>query len=227
MQLRWRQPRHRGMAPAFRARRIRPQLPRMEGELRAEDIRPPQPLLVRLPRLAQKPLPPGSLLCTVGEGFDIDSYASPPDGLCTITVFDSLYTPEGSKLTPPYNEDFELFLDAARGSEKTEYAIGFDANSTTRNDTAMELLVRNITTTNFLDYFWERNRVFHYAQVNAPLRSTAMNAATSVEYAARSLQMISSLMDYKKSPTDRPSYTIIFHTLYSNRNGELVAEKLR
>ncbi|KAL3224101.1 hypothetical protein MRX96_026686 [Rhipicephalus microplus] len=174
-----------------------------------------------------RPLPPGSLLCTVSEGFDVDSYVPAPDGLCAITVFDSLYTPDGSKLTPPYNEDFELFLDTARGSEITEYAIGFDANSTMRNDTAMELLVRNRTTTNFLDYFWERNRIYHYAQVNAPIRSTTMSAATSVEYAARGLEMISSLMYYKKSPKDRPSYTIIFHTVYSNRNGELIAEKLR
>ncbi|XP_049268941.1 uncharacterized protein LOC119382045 [Rhipicephalus sanguineus] len=179
------------------------------------------------PPTSKRPLPPGSLLCTVSEGFDMSSYVPAPDGLCAITVFDSLYTPDGSKLTPPYNEDFELFLDSARGSQKTEYAIGFDANSTMRNDTAMELLVRNMTTTNFLDYFWERNRIYHYAQVNAPLRSTTMSAATSVEYAARSLQMISSLMYYKKSPTDRPSYTIIFHTLYSDRNGELVAQRLR
>ncbi|KAL1443008.1 hypothetical protein MTO96_046140 [Rhipicephalus appendiculatus] len=76
---------------------------------------------------AERPLPPGSLLCTVSEGFDMSSYVPAPDGLCAITVFDSLYTPDGSKLTPPYNEDFELFLDTARGSEKTEYALGFDA----------------------------------------------------------------------------------------------------
>ncbi|XP_037568117.2 uncharacterized protein LOC119448989 [Dermacentor silvarum] len=39
--------------------------------------------------------------------------------------------------------------------------------------------------------------------------------------------MISNLVNYKKSPTDRPSYTIVFHTLYSHRNGELIAQKLR
>ncbi|XP_065307374.1 uncharacterized protein [Dermacentor albipictus] len=175
----------------------------------------------------QKPLPPGSLICTVQEDFDVTSYVPAPDGLCTITVFDSLYTPEGSMLIPPYNEDFEVFLETARESEKTEYAIGFDANSTMRNETAMEELVRNATTINFLEYFWEQNHIYHYAQVNAPLRSTTVNAATSVEYAAKSLRMISNLMKFKKSPTDRPSYTIIFHTLYSHLNGELVAQKLR
>ncbi|XP_075543573.1 uncharacterized protein LOC142578036 [Dermacentor variabilis] len=39
----------------------------------------------------QAPLPPGSLLCTLRAGFRRSTYKFPPDGLCTIITFDSLY----------------------------------------------------------------------------------------------------------------------------------------
>ncbi|XP_075741143.1 uncharacterized protein LOC142789997 [Rhipicephalus microplus] len=71
----------------------------------------------------QVPLPPGSLVCTIGQGFDKSTYTFPPDGLCTIIIFDSLYRNNAS-LAPPYPNDFAYFLETARQAERTEFGIG-------------------------------------------------------------------------------------------------------
>ncbi|KAL1475506.1 hypothetical protein MTO96_037242 [Rhipicephalus appendiculatus] len=71
----------------------------------------------------QVPLTPGSLLCTIGQGFDKSTYTFPPDGLCTIIIFDSLYR-KGASLAPPYPQDFEYFLETAKKAQQTEFGIG-------------------------------------------------------------------------------------------------------
>lgn len=68
-----------------------------------------------------------SLLCTVREGFDKRTIVFPPDGLCDIITFDSLFTLNGSRLSPPYKNDFTYFMEIARQHHKTEYGIGINS----------------------------------------------------------------------------------------------------
>ncbi|KAH7953567.1 hypothetical protein HPB49_010120 [Dermacentor silvarum] len=75
---------------------------------------------------AEKPLPPGSLLCTLRDNSMRFNFVFPPDGLCTILMFDSVYTTSGNKLAPPFTKEFQMFLDKAKLSLKTQYGIGID-----------------------------------------------------------------------------------------------------
>ncbi|KAH7940272.1 hypothetical protein HPB52_022592 [Rhipicephalus sanguineus] len=40
--------------------------------------------------------------------------------------FDSLLTQGGNRLAPPYQENFQYFLDTAQQHKSTEYGVGFD-----------------------------------------------------------------------------------------------------
>ncbi|KAH6924917.1 hypothetical protein HPB50_026422 [Hyalomma asiaticum] len=76
--------------------------------------------------ISQIPVPPNALVCVVHEDFNRTSLAFPPDGLCDLTFFDSLLTQGGNTLAPPYQENFQFFLDTARQHGSTEYGVGFD-----------------------------------------------------------------------------------------------------
>ncbi|XP_049522552.1 uncharacterized protein LOC125945040 [Dermacentor silvarum] len=153
------------------------------------------------------PLPPGSLLCTISEGFQRSTYSFPPDGLCSIITFDSLYS-ANQTLAPPYNHDFEYFLETAMHSQKSEFGIAFHQN-TISEDAAVMQLVSNPSTKMYLDELWDRYRIYHYAQVNGSVSFKQVVASKAVSLAAAGLQMISRLMNNKKDPKLRPSYTIV------------------
>ncbi|KAL1470092.1 hypothetical protein MTO96_040673, partial [Rhipicephalus appendiculatus] len=109
------------------------------------------------------PLQPGSLLCTIGQGFDKTTYTFPPDGLCTIITFDSLYR-EGASLAPPYAKDFEYFLETAKKAKQSEFGIAIH-NSIFENATALTQFVSDPSTKKYLDKLWDDYRVYHYALV--------------------------------------------------------------
>ncbi|KAL3224097.1 hypothetical protein MRX96_026683 [Rhipicephalus microplus] len=69
------------------------------------------------------PLPPGSILCTITRGFKKITYTFPPDGLCAIITFDSLYD-AGQTLAPPYKEDFNYFIETSKKYKVSEFGIG-------------------------------------------------------------------------------------------------------
>nr|XP_050041041.2 uncharacterized protein LOC126537970 [Dermacentor andersoni] len=73
----------------------------------------------------QAPLPDGSLLCTLRAGFRRSTYKFPPDGLCTIITFDSLYK-EDYTLAPPYKEDFQYFIETSAQAQISEFGIGIE-----------------------------------------------------------------------------------------------------
>ncbi|KAL3208576.1 hypothetical protein MRX96_038983 [Rhipicephalus microplus] len=64
----------------------------------------------------------GSLLCTVRAGISKDTFLFPPDGLCGIITFDSLY----DSVQNVYNGGLEYFLEIARQHRTTEYAMGIE-----------------------------------------------------------------------------------------------------
>ncbi|KAL3209157.1 hypothetical protein MRX96_009345 [Rhipicephalus microplus] len=68
----------------------------------------------------------GVLLCTLRARLSIRPYIYPDDGVCAITMFNSLFIRGGSTLTPPYESDFQHFLETASHRSKTEYGIGVD-----------------------------------------------------------------------------------------------------
>ncbi|KAL1445364.1 hypothetical protein MTO96_045066 [Rhipicephalus appendiculatus] len=111
----------------------------------------------------QVPLQAGSLLCTIGQGFDKTTYIFPPDGLCTIITFDSLYR-NGASLAPPYAKDFQYFLETAKKAQQSEFGIGIH-QSLIANATAVTQLVSEPSTKKYLDELWEDYGVHHYAHV--------------------------------------------------------------
>ncbi|KAL1482795.1 hypothetical protein MTO96_033543, partial [Rhipicephalus appendiculatus] len=158
------------------------------------------------------PLPPGSLLCTVNGNIN-HSFTFPPDGVCTIITFDSLYW-RNQTLEPPYSEAFQSFLDTAMQFNETEFGIGFHQN-TLSDDVAWTSIVENATTKMYLDELWDRYRIYHYAQVTGTYFFRKLNYSTLVELAVKGLNMISNLMSDKKHGILRPSYTILHFFLLS------------
>ncbi|KAL3224098.1 hypothetical protein MRX96_026684 [Rhipicephalus microplus] len=98
----------------------------------------------------QVPLPPGSLVCTIGQGFDKSTYTFPPDGLCTIIIFDSLYRNNAS-LAPPYPNDFAYFLETARQAERTEFGIGIHQENEVTLDIFIAMAYFRLPNINFRD----------------------------------------------------------------------------
>ncbi|KAL1482747.1 hypothetical protein MTO96_013744, partial [Rhipicephalus appendiculatus] len=155
----------------------------------------------------QVPLPPGSLVCTIGQGFDKSTYTFPPDGLCTIIIFDSLYRKNAS-LAPPYPDDFGYFLETARKAHSTEFGIGIHQSITTNATAAMQL-ASDPSTKKYLYELWEHYEIYHYAQVTENQHFPGYYSVY-VAGAVRGLEMISALTKDKRNPFFRPSYTILF-----------------
>lgn len=174
---------------------------------------------------ALKPLPPGSLLCTLSSGFNKSTYAFPPDGLCAIITFNSLVTVEDGTLTPPYNDDFTYFLETAKSHQTTEYGIGID-HKVCRNFSAMEALAAHNSTKPELEALWDQ-RIYHYGQVNTPLRFNRGDADTFVEHSARGLQVFSTMIHKKRDESNRPSYVILHFPVYSEQWAVKTANMLR
>ncbi|KAL1443559.1 hypothetical protein MTO96_030296, partial [Rhipicephalus appendiculatus] len=139
-----------------------------------------------------------SLFCTVREGFTRQTLVFPPDGLCDIITFDSLFTSSNSSLSPPYRDDFTYFLEVAALHQKTEYGIGISHEGPD-------------TKTN-LDALWDQ-KIYHYAQVNTLVVGAPHHINDRGRGSARGLQMLSTLMNDKKDPVHRPSYTMLHYPL--------------
>ncbi|KAL1481265.1 hypothetical protein MTO96_034560 [Rhipicephalus appendiculatus] len=171
----------------------------------------------------QVPLQPGSLLCTIGQGFKRATYTFPPDGLCTIITFDSLYRKRAS-LAPPYAKDFEYFLKRAKKAKQSEFGIGIH-KSIIANATAATQFVSNPFTKKYLDELWDEYGVYHYALV---AESSAHPGYHSVYVAtvAKALAMVSALMSDRKNPLFRPSYTMLYFWVPSSIAVKIMAQRL-
>ncbi|XP_070392188.1 uncharacterized protein [Dermacentor albipictus] len=159
----------------------------------------------------QAPLPKGSLLCTLGAGFKKSKYTFPPDGLCTIITFHSVYKGDDT-LAPPYKEDFQYFLDTSKQAKKSEFGIGI-AQETCTDRAAMTKLTSNVSTKMHLDELWDRYRIYHYGQVSGSILFRGLVPFVSARLAATGLQMITKIMNDKRHYKLRPSYTILHNWL--------------
>ncbi|XP_070392257.1 uncharacterized protein [Dermacentor albipictus] len=185
----------------------------------------PSPASPSTKKAQRKPGLLGSLLCTVREGFTKSTFQFPPDGLCGIITFDSLFTGSGNTLEPPYNPDLQYFLDTARQHRVTEYAIGLNY-SFCRSEARMKALAANANTKLHLNALWDQ-RVYHYGLVNTPMRLGNSTPAAVVMESARGLKLISDLMKDRKDPMLRPSYTILHFPLHPEVIAPNVSEALR
>ncbi|XP_070390834.1 uncharacterized protein [Dermacentor albipictus] len=149
----------------------------------------------------QAPLPKGSLLCTLGAGFKKSKYTFPPDGLCTIITFHSVYKGDDT-LAPPYKEDFQYFLDTSKQAKYSQFGIGI-AQETCTDRAAMTKLTSNVSTKMHLDELWDRYRIYHYGQ------------------------MITKIMNDKRHYKLRPSYTILHNWLLYRGHAQFIGEALR
>ncbi|KAL3179588.1 hypothetical protein MRX96_037971 [Rhipicephalus microplus] len=168
--------------------------------------------------LPQRPVASNALVCVVHEDFNRTSLAFPPDGLCDLMFFDSLLTKGGNRLAPPYQENFQYFLDTAQQHSSTEYGVGFDYSSII-NAAASTV---SSDEKEHLEYIWE-NRVYHYGSINSPMRSLTM---TNLLALLNKLMEIADLMEDKKSLT-RPIYKAIFLAIQKDTPVKAIAEAVR
>ncbi|XP_054930661.1 uncharacterized protein [Dermacentor andersoni] len=90
----------------------------------------------------------------------------------------------------------------------------------------MRALAANANTKLHLNTLWDQ-RVYHYGQVNTPMRPGGRSPGGLVVESARGLKIISDLMNDRKDPMLRPSYTILHFPLHSEKSAPYVAEALR
>ncbi|XP_037505163.1 uncharacterized protein LOC119381395 isoform X1 [Rhipicephalus sanguineus] len=147
----------------------------------------------------------------------------PPDGLCTITTFCNFI--KGPVVEPirSYNEDFDYFLETAKGHQNTEYGIGIDYDFC-QNHSSVSTLVNSPTTKILLDAFWS-NHVYHFGQVHQLIRDQGLQPEVTGTL-AKCLQMISALMNDKKQSAHRPSYTILHFPLLEPQWSGRIARQL-
>ncbi|XP_070390835.1 uncharacterized protein [Dermacentor albipictus] len=173
----------------------------------------------------QAPLPKGSLLCTLGAGFKKSKYTFPPDGLCTIITFHSVYKGDDT-LAPPYKEDFQYFLDTSKQAKYSQFGIGI-AQETCTDRAAMTKLTSNVSTKMHLDELWDRYRIYHYGQVGGSITFRGLVPLISATLAATGLQMITKIMNDKRHYKLRPSYTILHNWLLYRGHAQFIGEALR
>ncbi|XP_070390861.1 uncharacterized protein [Dermacentor albipictus] len=198
-----------------------------ETETSATMTSPPTVSLTSSPATTptpQRPLPPGSLLCTLREGFTRSTMQFPPDGLCTIITFFNLIKAPVNTLNPTYNDDFTYFLETARSHQDTEYGIGIDYEFC-RDHSRVESFVQEPRAKALFDSLWEQ-RVYHYGQVHQLIRGQDLQPEVTGNL-AQGLQMISSLMNDKKDSVHRPSYTILHFPLLEPAWSRIIARQIR
>ncbi|KAL3224094.1 hypothetical protein MRX96_026681 [Rhipicephalus microplus] len=136
----------------------------------------------------KKPLPLGSLICTVQTPFGNNFAHAPPDGLCTIIMAYPFYGYQAITLDPALYE-FEgvsSILDVAEKQTKTEYGIGIDFNFCgSLHD--MTMLLKDRGTELAMRLLWTK-RVYHYGQINPPL-GRQDNLTTLISNCGKGLQV--------------------------------------
>lgn len=185
----------------------------------------PTPTTARTTTRKARSLLSGSLLCTLGAIDFSGTFIYPLDGVCDLIIFDSLFVAGGNTLRPPYNADFQTFLDTANGHRITAYGIGID-HSFCRNQDRMSDLLGNPKTKKTLDDMWSK-RIHHYGQVNTPVMQASYNPLEYVTQSARGLQMISQLVRDKAVSEGTPSYTVLHYPLMFESMAAGVAQALK
>ncbi|XP_075742696.1 uncharacterized protein LOC142796290 isoform X2 [Rhipicephalus microplus] len=161
----------------------------------------------------KKPLPLGSLICTVQTPFGNNFAHAPPDGLCTIIMAYPFYGYQAITLDPALYE-FEgvsSILDVAEKQTKTEYGIGIDFNFCgSLHD--MTMLLKDRGTELAMRLLWTK-RVYHYGQINPPL-GRQDNLTTLISNCGKGLQMISDVIKRLNNNVALASYTIFSYPLF-------------
>ncbi|KAH8026583.1 hypothetical protein HPB51_022044 [Rhipicephalus microplus] len=145
---------------------------------------------------AEELMQPGSLLCTIGQGFQRTTYTFPPDGLCNIITFDSLYRKHAS-LAPPYPKDFEYFLETAKKHDNLNLASAFIEDP--------------------------KSRVSSLPWRSHP---DGGDKIASEELSAHINDAVSELMSDRINTQSRPSYTILYFWVPSSLAVKLMAQRL-
>lgn len=159
----------------------------------------------------------GTLVCTVGDGFDPD-VISFQDGLCTFIFFDSLYKPGGSTLSRPFKKNFQYFLEKAVGSEKTEYGIGIDYAM--RKDTSF---ATEPATKKQLDELW-KSRIHHYGHINTPAFGVK---ESDIAELIHSIRAIAALMKHKQDLKNKPISTAVLLPIVNERVAKFIVKTMR
>ncbi|KAL1413975.1 hypothetical protein MTO96_030869 [Rhipicephalus appendiculatus] len=163
----------------------------------------------------------GVLLCTLRASLSIRAFVYPDDGVCAITMFNSLFVTGGSTLTPPYKSELVHFLDTASHHNRTQYGIAIDH----KNETFMRALAAQQATKTSLYEMWS-HRVYHYGQVNTPPILTGFDTVHYITQSAKGLQLISQLMKDKADSEDQSSYTVLHYPMMYESMASDVAKAL-
>ncbi|XP_049522553.1 uncharacterized protein LOC125945041 [Dermacentor silvarum] len=139
-------------------------------------------------------------------------------------MFDSVYSGEYA-LAPPYEEDFQYFLETSMQAQNSEFGIGIH-QGTCSDENAMMDIVSNASTKVYLDELWNRYHIYHYGQVSGSIVYKDLLASVAVKFATTGLKMLSRLMDDKRNPILRPSYTILHYWLLTAKYGKFVGRAL-
>ncbi|KAL1430355.1 hypothetical protein MTO96_015063 [Rhipicephalus appendiculatus] len=124
------------------------------------------------------------LVCVYGSGFN-ESLEFPEEGLCDLTVFDSLYKDDRNPWPEP-DQDLLHFLSAARRQRNSQFGLSFDY----RNWRKLSEELSDGNPTKHIDDYWF-DRIYHYGMVDiSPYTETEVEVAKIVALFKRFYELL-------------------------------------
>ncbi|XP_037520704.2 uncharacterized protein LOC119397343 [Rhipicephalus sanguineus] len=140
------------------------------------------------------------LVCVYGSGFN-ESLEFPEEGLCDLTVFDSLYKDDRNPWPEP-DKDLRHFLSAARRQRKSQFGLSFDYTNWRKLSGE---LTDGDPTRNIDDYWFDR--IYHYGMVDiSPYTENEFEVARTVAL----FEKLYELLAEKSYHSGFGQHTIIF-----------------
>ncbi|XP_077547652.1 uncharacterized protein LOC144159863 [Haemaphysalis longicornis] len=101
-----------------------------------------------------------AVICVYGTGFD-EWLQFPEEGMCDMTILDSLYKDGRNPFEGPYENDYDHFIRHAREQTKDQFGLSFDFPNYKKLD---DLMAAN-QVPELIQERWS-DRIFHYAMID-------------------------------------------------------------
>lgn len=145
-------------------------------------------------------------LCTLSDDVDLTVFVFPPDGMCEVIYFDTLYLYFKNVVGKPMTKNLIDFLDYSKAhTNRTQYGVGISFyNYTDMNNL---LLKQNETLYRYLDYL-EDHKANNYAMLDCQDR---FHRSFSVAFF-----MIESFQEYHESKGQRVGFNLV-SSIFDNK----------
>ncbi|XP_049511423.1 uncharacterized protein LOC119464024 [Dermacentor silvarum] len=150
------------------------------------------------------PWPAGKvpLVCAVSNAFGGESNDLPPDGLCDLLFFDSLYRDGRNLMGAPYEDGFKRFLELGRQKRATGIGVSFDMKMKRYHNSSLPIFTPSI------EYLWN-DGVSHFGVLRVYDDDDESDPEETIIEYLQLLQSIQKHLTSQKRDACRQSHTVI------------------